>query len=107
MLYNNSMSKKSIIVLGAGFGGLRAAMDLAEGVKRLKLMEKYEITLVDKNRCHLYTPLLYKLAAAPDPRQTSCLYDIDSLIKNLPIHFINDEIKSLDIPNGNIQLTNQ
>lgn len=100
------MAKKSVVVLGAGFGGLRVAMDVAKSLRALKLLEKYEVILVDRNDCHLYTPLLYKLAAAPETQRETCTYDTSSLVKNLPVKFVQNEIAALDLPNGTIHLKN-
>jgi len=50
---------KKIVILGAGFGGIRAALDLEK-----KLKGKAEITLIDKNNFHLFTPALYEVATA-------------------------------------------
>ena len=61
------MDKKNVVILGAGFGGLRAAMDISAGLKRLNLLEKYSVTLIDRNDCHIFIPLLYKVAARPEP----------------------------------------
>lgn len=47
------MEKRKIVVLGAGFAGMRCA----------KVLSKYypnQVTLIDKNNYHLYTPLLYE-----------------------------------------------
>ncbi|MBC8015296.1 MAG: NAD(P)/FAD-dependent oxidoreductase [Sporomusaceae bacterium] len=45
-----------VVVVGAGFGGIRAALALAKtGV---------EITLIDKYNYHLFQPLLYQVATA-------------------------------------------
>lgn len=99
------MAKKSVVVLGAGFGGLRAAMDIAKELRRLKLLDKYEIVLVDRNDCHVYIPLLYKVATSPEPQhETNCTYDITSLVQSLPIRFLKAEITSLDLPNGDVHL---
>jgi len=49
-------SKKTIVVIGAGFGGL-------EAVKRLKKTD-VEIILIDKRNHHLFQPLLYQVATA-------------------------------------------
>ena len=101
------MAKKSVVVLGAGFGGLRAAMDIAKGLRRLKLLGNYEVVLVDRNNCHLYTPLLYKVAASADGEYKSkCTYGTSSLIKRFPIRFVESEVASLDLPNGGVHLKN-
>lgn len=51
------MSK--IVIVGGGFGGVRAALDL-----EAKLGDRAEITLIDRNGYHLFTPSLYEVASA-------------------------------------------
>lgn len=53
------MNKQKVLILGAGFGGVRAALDLARfgGLA-------VEVTLVDRNLYHIYTPDLYEVACA-------------------------------------------
>jgi len=97
------MQKKNIVVLGAGFGGLRVAMVAANNLRQLKLLEKYEVVLIDRTDCHLFTPLLYRLAAAPES-QPQCTYDTTSLTKNFPIRFLQNEVASLDLMNGDVHL---
>ncbi|MDP4000772.1 MAG: NAD(P)/FAD-dependent oxidoreductase [bacterium] len=53
--------KKHIVILGGGFAGVRAALDLGE---YLKHDDKYEVILVDKKDYHLYYPALYEAATA-------------------------------------------
>lgn len=48
-----------IVILGAGFGGLRAALDLAKAGREI---EGHEVVLVDRMFHHVYTPLLYEVA---------------------------------------------
>lgn len=99
------MDKKSVVILGAGFGGLRAAIDIAKRLRQLKFLEKYTVTLVDQNDCHVYIPLIYKVAASPDSNfEAKCSYDIASLLKNLPVRFVKAEIASLDLMNGDVHL---
>lgn len=99
------MDKKNVVILGAGFGGLRAAMDIAKGLERVKLLEKYQVTLIDRNDCHTFTPLLYKVAARPEPEhENTCSYDITELVKGFPITFVEGEITSPDVTTGRIVL---
>ncbi|MEX0888093.1 MAG: NAD(P)/FAD-dependent oxidoreductase [Patescibacteria group bacterium] len=49
----------NIVILGGGFGGFRAAMELQKSLGRNK---KYKIILIDRNTFHLYTPSLYEVA---------------------------------------------
>jgi NADH dehydrogenase len=53
---NNTNKKPHVIVVGAGFGGLRAARSLASA--------PVSVTLVDRNNYHLFQPLLYQVATA-------------------------------------------
>ena len=48
--------KKRIIIIGAGFGGLRLARDLNGS--------DYEIFLIDKHNYHQFQPLMYQVATA-------------------------------------------
>lgn len=48
--------RKKIVVIGAGFAGLNAALPLAK--------ECYELTIIDKTNHHLFQPLLYQVATA-------------------------------------------
>jgi NADH dehydrogenase len=101
------MDKKNIVVLGAGFGGLRSAMDIAKKLRHLSLLEKYTVTLVDRNDSHLYTPLLYKLAMSDDNGyESKCTYSISDLVKNVSLTFIQSEVNGLDLVNGDIRLKN-
>ena len=49
-------SSKRIIIVGAGFAGLRLAQDLEKS--------KYEILLIDKHNYHQFQPLMYQVATA-------------------------------------------
>jgi NADH:ubiquinone reductase (H+-translocating) len=56
-VYNGGMSKRpSVVILGAGFGGLKAA-------KRLR-KAPVDIVLIDRMNHHLFQPLLYQVATA-------------------------------------------
>lgn len=48
--------EKRIVVVGAGFGGLRAVRSLAQAEAR--------VLLIDQNNYHLFQPLLYQVATA-------------------------------------------
>lgn len=52
----NLTSKPHIVIVGAGFGGIRAARALAKSDVR--------ITLIDKHNYHLFQPLLYQVSTA-------------------------------------------
>ena len=48
--------KKRVVVVGAGFGGIKAAKALAK--------ENVEVTIVDRHNFHLFQPLLYQLSTS-------------------------------------------
>lgn len=104
------MAHKKIVILGAGFGGLRAATLIAKKLKRFGLTQKYEVILIDKNDHHTYTPLLYEVATTSKETADLCrlheiaAYKIKSLVARLPIKFIQSEIKALDLMEGDIHL---
>lgn len=49
-------TRKKIVIIGAGFAGLRLAQDL-EGTN-------YDVLLIDKNNYHQFQPLMYQVATA-------------------------------------------
>lgn len=51
---------KKILILGGGFGGVRAALDLGKTFSS----REAEITLIDRNNYHLFLPSLYEVASA-------------------------------------------
>jgi NADH:quinone reductase (non-electrogenic) len=51
-----SESKKRVVIVGGGFGGLSAAKELTHG--------SFDVTLIDRNNHHLFQPLLYQVATA-------------------------------------------
>src|SRR5512138_3991900 len=50
------MARPRIVILGCGFGGLWAAQGLRKA--------DAEVTVIDANNYHLFTPLLYQVATA-------------------------------------------
>src|SRR5579884_2565390 len=48
--------KPRVVIVGAGFGGLRAARALREA--------PVQVTVIDRNNYHLFQPLLYQVATA-------------------------------------------
>ncbi len=76
---NEFLNRPHIIIIGAGFGGLRAAKAFKK--------EAVSVTLIDKNNHHLFQPLLYQVA-------TSGLTPADIAI---PIRFILRHQKNLDV----------
>ena len=53
---NKSVNKPNVVIVGGGFGGLKAAKLLGN--------KKFSVTLVDRKNHHTFQPLLYQVASA-------------------------------------------
>ncbi|MBT0665333.1 NAD(P)/FAD-dependent oxidoreductase [Geobacter pelophilus] len=86
---------KRVVVVGMGFGGVRAARELAgQGV---------EVVLVDRNNYHLFQPLLYQVATA-GLEQESIAYPIRAMVRGLPrTRFILAEVTAIDLNGKTIE----
>lgn len=97
--------KKHIVIIGAGFGGLRTALTLARRIPR-----DTEIVLIDRHHHHLYTPALYEVAAIPheyfNDRSlvSSILIPIREIVWGLPIRFLVDEVMGHDVADRSLTL---
>lgn len=92
----------NIIILGAGFGGIGAALELE---KKLKNNSDFKITLIDRNAFHLFTPSLYEVAtiygliedAFAQYLRGSVSIPIAEIVENKKINFIQAEIKEINL----------
>lgn len=92
----------NILILGAGFGGIGAALELE---KKLKNKKDYKITLIDRNNFHLFTPSLYEVAAVygliedkfTQYLRGSVAIPIAEILKNKKINFVQAEIKDINL----------
>lgn len=104
------MAKPCIVILGAGFGGLRAAKLISQKLKSGRI--DCEIILIDRNDYQTYTPTLYE--AATTSKETAnylelkklVTFPVEELIRNTGIKFIHSEVESLDLVGGDIHCTN-
>jgi len=94
-----------ILILGGGFGGVRAALDLEK-----KLKGEAAITLVDKKSYQLFVPALYEVASAygvkGDPfavrlKKTICIPYSD-IFENKKINFVQAEVSAIDLENKKV-----
>jgi len=99
---------KKIVILGAGFGGLRAALDLGKKIKKAKLERLYQVVLIDQNSYQTYTPTLYEIATTPESLATQLdlkkivTFNIEQIIAHLPIEFIKAKVIEVDVVGGDI-----
>ncbi|MBK9524190.1 MAG: NAD(P)/FAD-dependent oxidoreductase [Bacteroidetes bacterium] len=89
----NQLSRKHIVILGAGFAGLRLA-------RMLNNHPSYTITLIDKNNYHQFQPLLYQVALANlDASNISFpLRNIFKRSRNISIR--TTTVTEIDVPNN-------
>jgi len=85
---------KNVVIIGAGFGGLTAAKELAE--------KDFNVTIIDKTNHHLFQPLLYQVAtAALSPADIAIpIRSIFSDYKNVKV--LLGEVKSIDRKNKKV-----
>ncbi len=83
--------KQRIVILGGGFGGLYAAMELE---KHLVAKEEVEITLVNRENFFLFTPMLHEVAAS-DLDITTIVNPIRKMLRRT--NFFNGAVKSIDL----------
>lgn len=94
------MEQKPVVVLGAGFGGLRTALSLERGLRRAGLAHHYRVVLVDQNRYHTYTPLLSDVATILEDtfqeRKDMAAFDVTEALRGTDIVFIQDRVTDID-----------
>ena len=93
------MSNRHVVIVGAGFGGLRCARELAN-------TEGVEVTVIDRNPYQLFAPLLYQVATAGLP-EDDIAYPVRAAIpgvafKRGEVVRIDTEAKSLRMNDGNV-----
>ncbi len=88
---------KRVVILGAGFGGLFAALEFE---KLRSLVPGLEVTLVDKHNYHMFVPLLYHVATGGIEPGNIC-FPVRAILKNggaaFPVKFYESEILHLDV----------
>jgi NADH dehydrogenase len=92
----NAAIRPRVVVIGGGFGGLHAAMGLAD--------EHVDVTIVDRRNYHLFQPLLYQVALAVlSPADIG--QPIRSVVRNhRNIQVLMDEAVGFDTARQRVQL---
>ena len=86
------MEVKNIVILGGGFGGFRAALDLEKSLRR---NQRYRIILIDQNTFHLYTASLYEVAIG-ELSSRCVLLPFHRCVSGKKIEFINATVTGID-----------
>ena len=87
-----------IVIVGAGYGGLQAALHLE---KRFSLNKNVEITLVDKRDYHLFTSNLYEVASSEEEltsvsqMEKSVTVPLAEILAGKKVKFLQAEVKEI------------
>ena len=88
--------KPRIVIIGAGFGGLKAAQTLAK--------QAVEVLLIDRQNFHLFTPLLYQVATC-GLDSSEIAYPIRSIFrKNKNVRFLLGEVTQIDTTEKSVRV---
>ena len=101
-----------IAIVGAGFGGLAAAMTLGRALRRVPAgtrlrrnaahTQEYDIVLIDRNAEHVYTLGLYEAVttlrkfAEPIVLKRAATIPTAAAVAGLPIRFVQDAVTHID-----------
>ncbi len=103
--------KQRIVIIGAGFGGLSAALEFAEMMKKSK-KDRFDVTVIDKNEYQLYTPDLYEIASgnatveeSVELKNTVCI-DVKLALRALRVQFFAATVESVDRAAKKVHTTN-
>lgn len=94
------MSTKHVVILGAGYAGLRALHELQKGDKEIK------ITLVDRNDYHYEATDLHEVAAGTQPAEKIC-YKIEDVVKKSCTTFIQGTVEKIVANSQTVFIKNQ
>jgi NADH dehydrogenase len=80
--------RPTVIIIGAGFGGLNAAKKLAGA--------DVDVLMIDRHNFHLFTPLLYQVATSGlDPSEIA--YPVRGIFRDADnIHFLMGSVEAID-----------
>lgn len=90
---------KSIVIVGAGFGGMQTALGLA---KKFRRRRDVSITLADRRDYHLFSPNLYEVATAEEELvslgqlKKNIAIPIKEIISGTGINFIKGQLTAVD-----------
>ena len=91
---------KRVVIVGGGFAGLHLVRRL-EG--RLKPAEA-EVTLIDRNNFHLFTPLLYQVATGELPPH-AVAYPLRVPLARVGYRFVRDTVEEIDLASKVVRTT--
>src|SRR5438045_7588555 len=91
--------KKRIVILGGGFGGVYAAMQLE---KLLARENAVEVCLVSRDNFFLFTPMLHEIAAS-DLEITNIVNPLRKLLRKVEV--LEGDVNEIDLPNNRVLIS--
>jgi NADH dehydrogenase len=91
-------TQKHIIIIGGGFAGIRAGLQLRKHLSHLPL----KITLIDKNSYQLFTPSLYEVATSEEPKKNIAI-PLKKIFDN-SIQILQNYVEKIDPAKNTINL---
>jgi NADH dehydrogenase len=88
-----------VLVLGGGFGGLYAALELE---KRLGGDASIEITLINRDNFFLFTPMLHEVAAS-DLDLTDIVSPVRKILRH--VSFFEGQVEAIDLPGRRVTVS--
>ena len=89
---------KKVVVVGGGFAGLH----LVRRLERLIGPGEIELTLLDRNNYHLFTPLLYQVATGELPPH-AVAYPLRLPIAHARQRFVQTEVEAVDLERRSVR----
>ncbi len=91
--------KKTILILGAGYGGLMTAVKLEDASKRLR---DIEIVLIDRNDYQQYVHLSYEIVTGVK-KVSDLTVPMTELLKKRRIRFVQATVNRIDLANKTVK----
>ena len=102
---------KTIVIVGAGYAGIRIALDLGTFLKhRPDAAKEWMLYIVDRSDSHVFTPSLYETATALKEDATAwnikraVTLEYAEIFSGLPLRFVQDEVTAIKTDSKEIHL---
>ena len=95
-------TKKRVLILGGGFGGVYAALHLEKLLAATLARQEVEICLVSRDNFFLFTPMLHEIAAS-DLEITNIVNPLRKLLRRVEV--IVGDVDQIDLPNHRVLMS--
>lgn len=99
----DNLQNRRILILGAGFAGIYAAINIS---RRLRKRRDIEICLVDGNRYHLFKPMLHEVATG-SVDHTHIIQPIRTIMKGRDFSFVEGIVQGIDLTERKVYLCSE